>query len=402
MPKDARWRELDLVVFGATGFTGRLIAAYLAAKGQTRWGLAGRDYDRLRGLRADLTNIDPSAAQADIITARVEDAGSLAAMAERARVVITTVGPYARYGEPVVAACVEAGTDYLDLTGEPSWWSRVVSRYHDRAVEKGALLVPSCGFESVPADLGAAFTVDCLAGGVPEGGAIDLDAYVTFRGDISGGTWRTVLDELGRVSARGWPGRGRSGQSPLERHREAGGRGPHFAESVGHWVAPLPSVEPLVVARSQQLLAATDQRRPLVRYRQYLQSRSAIELAAVGTGAGILTTATQIPGVRRVLADIRGPRSGPDAQQRARSWFRLRFEGSDGQRRVVTQVRGGDPGYGETAKIISEAARLMVSDRERLPGAAGVLTPSTAFGWLLRERLDDVGVTFRVLEREAA
>jgi short subunit dehydrogenase-like uncharacterized protein len=156
-------REHDIVLFGGTGFTGALTAEYLAANApaSTRWALAGRNMGKLEALR-DRLGVDVPLLKAD-----VEDAKSIDAMAESTRVVITTVGPYVEYGEPLVRACAERGTDYTDLTGEPEFVDRMFVKYHEAAESTGARLVHACGFDSIPHDLGARFTVELLPEGVP-------------------------------------------------------------------------------------------------------------------------------------------------------------------------------------------------------------------------------------------
>ncbi|HEY2771981.1 MAG TPA: saccharopine dehydrogenase NADP-binding domain-containing protein, partial [Solirubrobacteraceae bacterium] len=180
-------RDYDIVVFGATGFTGALTAEYLARHGPagTRWALAGRSRQKLESVRANLAEIDTACAELPLLSADVTDADSLRAVAESTKVVITTVGPYILYGEPLVAACAAAGTDYVDLTGEPEFVDRMWLGYHEQAQRSGARLVHSCGFDSIPYDLGALFTVEQL----PEQTPISLECFVRVGGTFSGGTY---------------------------------------------------------------------------------------------------------------------------------------------------------------------------------------------------------------------
>src|SRR5690348_16300 len=175
-------RTYDVVVFGATGFTGALTAQYLArnAPPETRIALAGRNREKLQSVQRDLGRELP------LLSADIGDAGSMREMAESAKVVITTVGPYINYGEPVVAACAAAGTDYVDLTGEPEFVDRMWLKYHSVAAETGARLVHSCGFDSIPYDLGVQFTVQQLPEGVP----ISIDGFMRVNASISGGTYQ--------------------------------------------------------------------------------------------------------------------------------------------------------------------------------------------------------------------
>src|SRR5579862_5098377 len=170
-------REYDIVLFGATGFTGGLTAEYLAAHADpgTRWALAGRSRSKLEAVRSRL---GPDQAGLPLIEADVNDPESIRALAQSTKVVITTVGPYINYGEALVAACAAAGTDYVDLTGEPEFVDRMWLGYHEQASRSGARIVHSCGFDSIPYDLGALFTVEQLPDGVP----IALDGFVRVGG----------------------------------------------------------------------------------------------------------------------------------------------------------------------------------------------------------------------------
>ena len=197
-------RPYDIVVFGATGFTGALTAEYLAnhAPPETRWALAGRNMSKLEQVRSRLGS---AAAELPLLRADVTDLDSVRAVAEASRVVTTTVGPYIRYGEPLVAACAAAGTDYVDLTGEPEFVDRMWLGYHEQAARSGARIVHSCGFDSIPYDLGALFTVEQLPEGVP----IALEGFVRVGGTFSGGTYQSTIEILSRLR-QGAPGGARS------------------------------------------------------------------------------------------------------------------------------------------------------------------------------------------------
>src|SRR4051794_13712566 len=190
-------RELDLVLLGATGFTGALTAEYLArhAPAGLRWGLAGRSPEKLERVRDRLAAPDPASADLPLIAADVTDAASLAHLAARTRALITTVGPYLAYGEPLVAACAEAGTDYVDLTGEPEFVDRMYVAHHTTAERSGARIVHACGFDAVPHDLGAYLTVQQLPDGVP----ITVRGVVRSRATFSGGTFHSAMTQRSRT-----------------------------------------------------------------------------------------------------------------------------------------------------------------------------------------------------------
>ncbi|MEU9283489.1 saccharopine dehydrogenase NADP-binding domain-containing protein [Streptomyces sp. NPDC048275] len=386
-------RAYDIVLFGATGFVGTLTAEYLAAHApeRLRWAIAGRSEEKLERLRERLAGA-PGVLRADapgVLRADVSDPASLRALARRARVVATTVGPYITYGEELVAACADAGTDYLDLTGEPEFVDLMYVRHDARARETGARLVHACGFDSVPHDLGAYFTVRQL----PEGAPLRVDGFVRAQGMVSGGTFASALNQFARgrhilAAARD---RGRHEPRLVGRRASAPTSAPRFAKEVGAWAVPLPTIDPQVVLRSARAL---ERYGPDFRYRHY----AAVERLPIALGGvaavGTVFAAAQLPPARRWLSERIKPGEGPSAALRRKSWFSVRFVGEGGGRRVFTEVAGGDPGYGETAKMFAESALSLAFDD--LPKTAGQVTTAVAMGDALMERLREAGITFRV------
>ncbi|MFI6034594.1 saccharopine dehydrogenase family protein [Streptomyces sp. NPDC051315] len=380
-------RPYDIVLFGATGFVGTLTAEYLAAHApeDLRWAIAGRDETRLRRLRDRL----PGGARPGVLRADVSDPASLRALAGHARVVATTVGPYVTYGEELVAACADAGSDYLDLTGEPEFVDLMYVRHDARARETGARLVHACGFDSVPHDLGVYFTVRQLPEGVP----LTVDGFVTADATFSGGTFASALGQFARGRQMVAAARERHRHEPrlMGRRATAPPGTPRFAPEVGAWALPLPTIDPQIVRRSAKAL---ERYGPDFRYRHYAAVRR-LPVAVGGTAAvGALFAAAQLPPARRWLSDRLKPGEGPSAEKRARSWFSVRFVGEGGGRRVYTEVSGGDPGYDETAKMFAEAALALAFDD--LPETAGQVTTAVAMGDALTERLRAAGIRFRV------
>jgi saccharopine dehydrogenase (NAD+, L-glutamate forming) len=388
----ARERPYDVVLLGATGFTGGLTAEYLAqaaggGSGAVRWAIAGRNREKLAAVAERL------GVEVDRLHADVDDPASLRELAESASVVATTVGPYIRFGEPLVAACAAAGTDYVDLTGEPEFVDLMYVRHHAAAVESGARLVHCCGFDSIPHDLGAQFTVAQLPEGVP----LEVEGFVRAGGRISGGTLDSALTAFSRLrsSARAAGERRQMEGRPANGRRVRGARGvPKRVEGVG-WALPLPTIDPQVVLRSARSL---ERYGPDFSYGHYVAVKRLP--VAVGTSAGLvgLVAAAQLGPVRRALTGRLGSGEGPSEEERARSWFNVRFVGAGGGRRVVTEVSGGDPGYTETAKMLGESALCLAQDA--LPEVAGQTTPAVAMGAALRERLERAGMTFAVLSAE--
>jgi short subunit dehydrogenase-like uncharacterized protein len=386
-------RNHDIVLFGATGFTGALTAEYLArnAPQDCRWALAGRNRTRLEAVRDRLAAIDPALAELPLLHADVTERESLQAVAESARVVITTVGPYIEHGEPLVAACAEAGTDYVDLTGEPEFVDRMYVAHHARAVETGARIVHACGLDSIPHDLGAWFTVQQLPEGVP------LRVRGMFRagGRVSGGTFASAMTAFsrGRQLRQAVNERRKVEPRPEGRRVRASARPPHRDRDTGWWLVPLPTIDPLVVKRSA---AALERYGPDFEYAHYAAVKRLPVVAAGLAGVGALVAAAQVPPLRRFLISRVPQGEGPSEERREQSWFAMRFVGEGGGRRVVTEVSGGDPGYGETAKMLAESALCLAFDDN--PPSAGSVTTAVAMGGNLVDRLVKAGIGFDVVE----
>jgi short subunit dehydrogenase-like uncharacterized protein len=383
----------DVVVFGATGFTGGLTAEYLArhAPEGMPWALAGRNREKLEAVRARLTEISDRHGELALLEADAEDAASLRKVAESAKVVITTVGPYIHYGEPLVAACAAAGSDYVDLTGEPEFVDLMWLRHHEEAQRNGARIVHACGFDSIPHDLGAYFTVQQLPEGVP----IKLEGFVQAGGTFSGGTYHSAVNAFGRVRQY----RKVSGERRRREHRPTDrrvksvvGRIRH-AGSLGGWAVPFPTIDPQVVTRSAREL---ERYGPDFSYGHYLLIKHLPVVAGLAGGVGTLFALSQLPPARKLLLSLQSSGEGPSAEQIEKGWFRVRFQGEGGEKRVATEVRGGDPGYGETAKMLAESALCLAHDD--LPETAGQVTTAVAMGNALIDRLQRNGITFEVAE----
>jgi short subunit dehydrogenase-like uncharacterized protein len=390
MPAAAR--TYDVVVFGATGYTGALTAEYLArqAPAGTRWALAGRNREKLEAVRARLAKISPACASLDLLHADVSDAASLQKVAESARVIITTVGPYILHGEPLVAACAAAGTDYVDLTGEPEFVDLMWLRYHEQAQKTGARLVHCCGFDSIPHDLGAYFTVQQL----PENAPLTVSGFVRAGGTFSAGTYHSAINAFARARLYMKTRKERQQREGRPANRKVGAvkSGVHYEKELGAWAVPLPTIDPQVVRRSA---AALERFGPDFRYGHYVLLKRIAMVAGLIGGTGALFTLAQFGPTKRWLLSRKSSGEGPTPEQREKAWFKVRFHGEGGGKRVVTEVSGGDPGYGETSKMLAESALCLAFDD--LPKRGGQLTPSAAMGNALIARLQKNGIKFAVL-----
>jgi short subunit dehydrogenase-like uncharacterized protein len=408
----AATEPLDIVLYGATGFTGRLVAEYLVGRvpDGMRVGLAGRSQPKVAAVRDDL---GPDAADWQVVVADSSDPASLVAMAERASVVISTVGPYSLYGLPLVQACAQTGTDYVDLTGEVLFMRDSIDAYDEAARASGARIVHSCGFDSIPSDLGVWDLSDRVAAD-GAGELTDTTLVVTrMRGGLSGGTLASGMAEM--TAARDDPQRRATLRDPYSLSPDRSGepdlgdqpdpRGTSFDDDLGQWVGPffMAGINTRVVRRSNALLGYRYGRE--FRYREVMGLGTGPDAAAKGAAL-----AAGLGGLGAVMSnDITGraatavaskalpkPGEGPDEQTRRKGHFTMQIHArtSTGAHYVETVAAQGDPGYAATCVMLGEAALCLVQDSDRLPDVAGVLTPAVAFGSVLVERLREAGMTF--------
>lgn len=386
-------RDFDIVLYGATGFVGVLTAEYLAenAPPDLKWALAGRNPDKLSKIRSDLAKKNPALAELPLISADSEDATSLDELALSTRVLISTVGPYALYGEPLVKACAEHGTDYLDLTGEPGFVDEMYVKYDAAAKASGAKLVHCCGFDSIPHDLGAYFTVLQLPEDVP----ITVESRVRASGMISGGTFYSALNGMGHAKQTIDAVRARRKVEPRPDGRKVGSVKPGLRrdKEMGMWTAPLPTIDQFIAERSA---AAVDRYGPDFKYGHNYAAKHLPTVFAGTAGVASMFVLAQIPPVRKGLMKLIPPGTGPSPEKRAKSWFRVEFVGTGGGKTVRTAVSGGEPGYDETSKMLAESALALALDVT--PERSGQLTPVSAMGDALLERLPKAGIKIEVLD----
>ncbi len=302
MPTD---RTYDIVLLGATGFTGGLVAEHLArrlAGSGARWAIAGRSIDKLDAVRDRVATVGQEPA---VETVDVHDLVGLLHLAEQTRVLATTVGPYVEHGELVVQACIRSGTDYCDITGEPAFVDRIIDRYDGDAREQGVRVVPCCGFDSIPHDLGVRFTVAQLPSDQP----ITVRGYVRAKGLPSGGTWNSAVKAIGETDLRSMVGGSGSGSRGSSTGRRARGLPLRIqrASELGAWGVPLPTIDPAVVLRSARALDAYG---PDFRYGHYAHVEQAATVAGMVGGAGLLMGLAKVGPTRDLLLQAAPVRRG--------------------------------------------------------------------------------------------
>ena len=402
-------REFDVLVWGASGFTGRLVAEYLLATygvtGGVRWALAGRSQSRLESVREAL---GPQAAALPIRVAAIDDPAGLAALAASTRVVCTTVGPYALYGSSLVAACVAAGTHCCDLTGEVHWMRRMIDQHHEAARASGARIVHTCGFDSIPSDIGTWHLQETLRArhGAPAP-IVQLRAR-EFRGGFSGGTIASMLNMLSEAEQDAAVMAVMSDPYGLNPSGSARGLDgpehslPWYDAGIGAWVTPfiMAAINTKVVRRTNALLGY-----PYGHDFRYQEGTVmpwgsfGLPLAfASATASAAAMAAIGVPALRRFIGKrLPQPGEGPSQALRESGYYVLDLYGRYPQaprQDLCLRIRGDrDPGYGSTAKMLAESAVCLAQDDLDSPG--GVLTPAAAMGSALVSRLSArAGLTF--------
>jgi short subunit dehydrogenase-like uncharacterized protein len=411
----AKPREFDIVLYGATGFVGKLTAEYLArAAGDARIALAGRSPDRLRAVRDTLAE---SAQSWPLLTADATSPSTLAEMAARTQVVVTTVGPYTRYGLPLVAACAAAGTDYADLTGEAMFVRESIDLYHKQAADTGARIVHACGFDSIPSDL-SVYALYRAAREDDAGELGDTNFVVrSFSGGLSGGTVASLVEVLHTASSDPDARRQLSDPYTLTTDRGAEselGRQPDLPWRRGRQLAPelsglwtagflMAPYNTRIVRRSNALLDWAYGGK--FRYSENMSvgsSAVAPVASAVVTGVGnamfgLGSRYFRLLPRRLVERIVPKPGTGPSAAARERGYYKVETYTSTttGARYVARMEQRGDPGYKATSVLLGESALALAFDRDALSDLRGVLTPAAAMGDALLARFPGAGVSLQ-------
>ena len=385
--------EFDIIVYGATGYTGRLVAEYLSQEyaddSGLRWAMAGRSQSKLEAVRDEIN----APADTPLVVADTGDADSLRAMAERTRVVLTTVGPYQLYGSDLVRICAETGTDYVDLCGEPAWMRQMIDAHGETAKQSGARIVFSCGFDSIPFDLGVYF----LQKAAKEKFGATLPRVKgrvrKMKGTFSGGTAASLKATLAAAKANPevyqllgnpfalTPGFTGPAQPPAAK--------PEFDESLGSWAAPfvMAAINTRNVHRSNALLGHA-----------YGSDFVYDEMILTGPGEQGEAIAKAVTGDKSLAGDdAPKPGEGPTKEERENGFYDVLFigEGADGKTLTANVAGKRDPGYGSTSRMIAESAICLVRDATDTQG--GIWTTAPAMGDKLIKRLQEhAGLTFKL------
>ncbi|BDX06058.1 saccharopine dehydrogenase family protein [Planctobacterium marinum] len=403
--------EFDFIVFGATSFVGKILCAYLTehySDGSVKWAMAGRSATKLEALKTELgekANLVP------VIVADAADEQQLTAMANQTNLIVSTVGPYALYGEPLVKVCCETGTDYCDLTGETQWIAQMLDKYQAKAKASGARIVNCCGFDSIPSDMGVLF--------LQEKAHEQFGHYCyrvkmrvkAMKGGFSGGTVASLLN-VAKEAAKD-PALRRTLTNPYAlcpaNHpffaRQASNNKAKYDSDFQQWTAPfvMASINTRVVHRSNGLLEARYGKNFL--YDEAMLSPSAFKAKAMAYGLGAFMVSAAVGPLRSAMESLFLPKpgDGPSPDEQENGFYNMHFFGETATGQTIKcKVTGDkDPGYGSTAKMLAETAIFFSqhsNDEKDSCTDGGFWTPSTLFGMPLVERLSEkAGLTFELL-----
>ncbi|MCY7305869.1 MAG: saccharopine dehydrogenase NADP-binding domain-containing protein [Rhodoferax sp.] len=398
-------RAYDLILYGATGFVGRQTVAYIAARAGAgekalRWAIAGRNRDKLEQVRRAA---GAAAAAADIVVAGADEPRALNALARSTSVVLSTAGPFDLYGSQLVAACVSQRSHYVDITGETPWVSRLVKQHHARAAADGTRIIPCCGFDSVPSDLGAWLLVQAMHKR-HAAECVAVKASFSIRGGLNGGTLASALNMLGSGQGKAMADvflLNPQGERVRDPTLHADPLLPHFDTDFKAWLGPfvMGPVNTRVVRRSAALLSYPE----AFHYQEYLRvgTGPVAAIAAASLSAGMFASSQAMRfGLLRSLAARVAPKpgEGPSVSRMDGGAFHCELLGRSGNGHVL---RGrisdhGDPGNRGTTKMVCEAALALLFGGRRLPPGGGVLTPASGLGQVLVDRLRAAGMVLEV------
>lgn len=409
-------RAYAVVLYGATSFVGQITAHYLAEflsankdkNGDTvSWAIAGRDQEKLNELQSNLSS------KVDIIVANSDDAASLDAMTEQTQVIISTVGPYLKYGEPLIKSCVDNGTDYVDLTGEAIFIKDMMDKYQQAAKQSGARIVNSCGFDSIPSDLGVYFTQKQAEAKFDSACDVIQMRVKAAKGGLSGGTiasMATIFEEVGQDKSRRKQVANPyllNDDTDAPNVRQSNVSKPEYDSEHKRWLAPfvMASINTRIVHRSNQLLGYEYGRD--FKYDEAMWMKDGIKgkLTSYALSAGLLgfATAMMITPSRELLSKHVLPKSGsgPSKEDQENGYFDIRLFGQTANKHsIATKVTGDkDPGYGSTSRMLSQAALCLAQDISKEEVGGGFWTPASAMGDKLLTRLEEhAGLSFDVID----
>jgi short subunit dehydrogenase-like uncharacterized protein len=390
-------KDIDIIIYGATGFTGKLCVRYFQSLDtMVTWAIAGRNLTKLQKVAED------NQAKVEILVADSDDEVALDTLTSRAKVILSTAGPFHRYGSKLVASCVKNSSHYVDITGENFWVKDLIETHHEEAARKGIRIIPSCGFDSIPSDLGTFFAAKSLGKPIRR-----IESFHSYQGGASGGTLETMFSmgelDLGDDLTNPFLLNPEDSYS-YEQKKLSGDRvGISKKPEIKAWSGPfiMATANTRVVRRSEALLALRQESYGSnFTYQEHAYHKSWFSAVSslVLTGLSVLVLLSPLK--RLVKPFLPKPGEGPSETVQENGWFDCKFivESEDGTKSVFNMSGKGDPGYKVTSKLVSECALCLTEDANSLPGGSeygGVLTSASGLGQSLITRLKKVGITFK-------
>ena len=389
-------KDIDIIIYGATGFTGKLCVKYFQSLDTAvTWAMAGRNLIKLEKVaKENQTNVE-------ILIADSDDEKALDNLTSRARVILSTTGPFHRYGSKLVASCIKNHTHYVDITGENFWVKGLIEKHHKEASAKGIRIIPSCGFDSIPSDLGTFFAAKALSQPIKR-----IESFHSYQGGASGGTLETMFSmgelDLGDDLTDPFLLNPEDSYSNKQKQLSSDRVGIAKKPEINAWSGPfiMATANTRVVRRTEALLALRQESYGAdFTYQEHAFHKSWFSAAKslVLTGLSVLVLLSPLK--RLVKPFLPKPGEGPSESVQENGWFDCKYivETEEGTKKVFNMSGKGDPGYKVTSKLVSECALCLIEDLERLPGGpeyGGVLTSAAGLGSPLITRLKKAGISF--------
>ncbi|MDA9964472.1 saccharopine dehydrogenase NADP-binding domain-containing protein [Gammaproteobacteria bacterium] len=389
-------KDIDIIIYGATGFTGQLCVKYFQSlETQVKWAIAGRNQEKLRKVAEE------NLSEVEILIADSDDEVALDNLTLRAKVILSTAGPFHRYGSKLVASCVKNNTHYVDITGENFWVKGLIENHHEEAARKGIRIIPSCGFDSIPSDLGTFFAAKSLGKPIKR-----IESFHSYEGGASGGTLETMFSmgelDLGDDLTNPFLLNPEDSYSNEQKQLSGDRVGISKKPEIKAWSGPfiMATANTRVVRRSEALLALRQESYGSnFTYQEHAYHKSWLSAVSSLLLTGLSVLVLLSPLKRMVKPFLPKPGEGPSEAVQENGWFDCKFiaESEDGTKSVFNMHGKGDPGYKVTSKLVSECALCLIEDIEELPGGrgyGGVLTSASGLGHSLISRLTKAGIDF--------
>lgn len=388
-------KKFDIIIYGATGFTGSLCVKYLKENySNIKYAIAGRSAKKLQGVK------EKFGLSCDIIIAEGSDSVALDKLTNITKVVLSTAGPFHRYGSKMVASCVKNNTHYVDITGENFWVREMIKKHHETAKNKGVRIVNACGYDSIPSDLGVFYAVNSFGSAVKS-----VSAYHTWKGEASGGTIETMFSikdlNLDRSVFGAFSLNPTNSVTDLQKKLTNDKVSIERNDTINAWTGPfiMAMANTRVVRRGAALLGTDNNYGKNFIYKEsaYYSKKSTAYITTLFLAVLGFTVVTPLRRVVRPL--LKKPGQGPSQKIMDEGFFKCKFvtEGENGVKRIYSVYGDGDPGYKITSKLVCESALSLLGDHKNLPGGSdygGVLTSSSGLGNVLIKRLINAGIIF--------